>query len=184
MSLVAENHFTAFIYRPGSSVIEYGDSMHHRPPEDIVAVLQWVFSGLSETTISTISHGNIPKQGPGCGEGSCGIIAHNFIEIALGTHRTHCNADKVQRWSGSQSRHFRDTALQDLILFHHTASQSAGDFATWTLPVVPDTSMHGVEVEVNTSMGSGFNDFNNFTPNVSIFLINLQLSFLPKFTIE
>ncbi|KAF8815065.1 hypothetical protein BYT27DRAFT_7080848 [Phlegmacium glaucopus] len=163
MSLVADGHFTAFIYCPGSGNVEYGDSMHHQPPRDIISVLQWIFFGLFEMTISTIDLGLIPKQGPGSGEGSCGIIAHNFMAVALGTH-----GDRVRRWSGFEYELFRNVALQDLILFHYTAGQTAGNFVAWTYPIL-NTLNAGTEV--NTSMGSGFNDFNNFSPNVSLFFL-------------
>jgi hypothetical protein len=164
MSLVADNHFTAFVYRPGSVSIEYGDSMHHQPPGDIIPVLQWIFHGLFETSISEINLGFIPKQGPGKGEGSCGVIAHNFIEIAVEAH-----PDGVRRWNGSESALFRNAILQDLISFHYAATQSAGDFSAWTSPILSPRTDGLKKGQVNISTGSGFNDFNNFSPNVSYF---------------
>ncbi|KAF8959343.1 hypothetical protein BDZ97DRAFT_1615465, partial [Flammula alnicola] len=157
MSLVMDDHFTAFIYRPGSDYIEYGDSMHQPPPSNILPLIQWVFSGICQPPISRIKHGFIAKQGPGSGEGSCGIIAHNFIEIAVGSH-----PEGVRRWNGSKSQLFRDAALQDLILYHYTATQTAGKFSSWTSDILDssNTSMDGMEV--NVSIGLGYNDFNNF----------------------
>jgi hypothetical protein len=85
MSLVHENHFAAFIYRQGSSVIEYGDSLHHPPPHHILPILQWVFSGVIQHEIKHIRSGVISKQGAGSGAGSCGLAALNFIQLAAGT---------------------------------------------------------------------------------------------------
>ncbi|EDR08146.1 uncharacterized protein LACBIDRAFT_327473 [Laccaria bicolor S238N-H82] len=162
MSLVADNHFTAFIYRPGSVSIKYRDSMHHQPPGDIIPVLQWVFHGLFETSISEITFGFIPKQGPDNGEGSCGVIAHNFIEITVDAH-----SNRVQCWNRPESALFRNAVLHDLISFHYASSQSAGDFSDWTSPVLTPGGLE--KGQVNISTGSGFNDFNNFSPNVSYF---------------
>ena len=129
MSRVHENHFSAFIYRQGSSVIEYGDSMHHPPPHHILPILQWVFSGVIQHEIKHIRSGVISKQGVGSGAGSCGLAALNFIQLAAETPK------QLQPWTSPEARVFRDVALECLLNFHHLATQSEGTFMDWTMKI-------------------------------------------------
>ena len=129
MSRVHENHFSAFIYWQGFSVIEYGDSMHHPPPHHILPILQWVFSGVIQHEIKHIRSGVISKQGVGSGAGSCGLAALNFIQLAAETPK------RLQPWTSPEARVFRDVALECLLNFHHLATQSEGTFMDWTMKI-------------------------------------------------
>lgn len=163
MGQVHESHFTAFIYRQGSSVIEYGDSMHHPPPPHILPILQWVFSGIIQHEIKHIRSGIISKQGVGNGDGSCGLAALNFIQLAAETPKG------LRRWTGSEARLFRDAALECLLNFHHLATQSDGTFMDWTAKIFEDEAIlvsHGID-----SMATGYNDYNLYSPLVTIPLI-------------
>ena len=165
MSQVHENHFTAFIYRQGSSVIEYGDSMHHPPPHHILPILQWVFSGVIQHKIKNIRNGVISKQGLGSGAGSCGLAALNFIQLATETPKG------LKPWTGPDSRLFHDVALEHLLIFHHLAMQSEGTFTDWTTKVLGDDKMSGssgtMVDNLNHSMATSYNDYNLYMPTVS-----------------
>ncbi|EDR01208.1 uncharacterized protein LACBIDRAFT_312303 [Laccaria bicolor S238N-H82] len=156
MGQVHENHFTAFIYRQGSSVIEYGDSMHHAPPLHILSILQWVFSGVIQHEIKHIRCGVISKQGVSNGTGSCGLAALNFIQLAAGTPKG------LRRWTGSKSRLFRDAALECLLIFHHLATQSDGTFMDWTSKFFEGEAISGSPGI--DSMATGYNDYKLYVP--------------------
>lgn len=161
MSQVHENHFTAFIYRQGSSVIEYGDSMHHPPPQHILPILQWVFMGVIQHEITHIKSGIISKQGVGSGAGSCGLAALNFIQRAAETPKG------LQPWSGLESRLFRDVALECLLKFHHLATQSEGTFTDWTTKIIRHEEISGSSgMMIDNSMATGYSDYNLYTPTV------------------
>ena len=169
MGLVHENHFTAFIYQQGSSVIEYGDSMHHTPPHYILPILQWVFSDVIRHEIKHIRSGVISKQGVGSGAGSCGLAALNFIQIAAETPKG------LRPWTGADARLFRDVALECLLIFHHLATQSEGTFTDWTTNIFGDDEISGSsEMMVENSMATGYSDYNLYMPMVKtpfIFII-------------
>ncbi|KAF8802886.1 hypothetical protein BYT27DRAFT_7111307 [Phlegmacium glaucopus] len=162
MGQVHENHFTAFIYRQGSSVIEYGDSMHHPPPHHILPILQWVFSGVIQHEIKHIRSGVISKQGVGNGAGSCGLAALNFIQLAAETPKG------LQPWTGPEARLFRDVALECLLKFHHLATQSEGTFTDWTTKIFgDDDEISGSSgMMIDNSMATGYSDYNLYTPVV------------------
>ncbi|KAF8952818.1 hypothetical protein BDZ97DRAFT_1630019, partial [Flammula alnicola] len=156
MGRVDEDHFTAFIYRRGSSIIDYGDSMHKSPARHILPILQWVFLDIAHPSITAIKHGTIAKQSIGRGGGSCGIAAYNFIELAAKTRK------RLRPWSGSEAQLFRDAALEDLIRFHYLATQSDGTFSDWTTKVLDDDMTSGVSADL--SIATGYTDFNMFIP--------------------
>ncbi|KAJ3516162.1 hypothetical protein NLJ89_g1290 [Agrocybe chaxingu] len=160
MSQVYEDHFTAFVYKAGSSVIKYGDSMHQLPPQDMLPVLQWIFDGICNPGITRIEAGKIARQGFGGGEGSCGIAASNFMELAVHSRPGLCP------WRGSNAKQFRDAALEDLILFHYAATQTSGSFETWTTSILEefDDSLSDNSSNTESNNVSGFNDFNLYTP--------------------
>ena len=156
-----ENHFTAFIYWQGSSVIEYGDSMHHPPPQHILPILQWVFMGVLQHEITHIKSGIISKQGIGSGAGSCGLAALNFIQRAAETPKG------LQPWSGLEARLFCDIALECLLNFHHLATQSEGTFTNWTTKIFRDDEIYGSsEMVIDNSMATGYSDYNLYMPMV------------------
>jgi hypothetical protein len=160
MGQVHENHFTAFIYRQGSSVIEYGDSMHHPPPHHILPILQWVFSGVVQHEIKHIKSGVISKQGIGSG-GSCGLAALNFIQLAAETPKG------LQRWTGPEARLFRDVALECLLNFHHLATQLEGTFMDWTTNFIGDDEIsESSGMMIDNLMATGYSDYNLYMPTV------------------
>jgi hypothetical protein len=110
---VVDNHYTAYVYRVGSTIVDHGDSLHQPPADDILDIISWVIAGLGHPVVDTINCGTISKQGGfNGGDGSCGIAALNFIE---------CYADNnLCQWQGSDSHLFRDVALQNLIRYHDT----------------------------------------------------------------
>jgi hypothetical protein len=160
MGQVHEDHFTAFIYRQGSSVIEYGDSMHHPPPQHSLPLLQWVFSGVIHHEIKHIRSGVISKQGAGS-DGSCGLAALNFIQLAAETQKG------LQPWTGPATRLFRDVALECLLIFHHIATQSEGTFTDWTAKFFEDDEISGSSgMMIDNSMATGYSDYNLYMPMV------------------
>jgi hypothetical protein len=84
---IFDNHYTAYVYRVGSTVVDHGDSLHQPPADDILDIISWVITSLGHPPIDSISTGIISQQGGfNGGEGSCGIAALNFIE---------CYADRL-----------------------------------------------------------------------------------------
>ncbi|KIJ97609.1 hypothetical protein K443DRAFT_133774 [Laccaria amethystina LaAM-08-1] len=165
MGRVHESHFTAFIYRRGSSVIDYGDSMHNSPPLHILPILQWVFSGVVQHEIKHIRSGIISKQGVGNGAGSCGLAALNFIQLAAETPKG------LRPWTGSEARLFRDVALECLLSFHHLATRSDGTFMDWTTNFFEDEAISGSPGI--DSMATGYNDYNLYAPLVMMPFIHI-----------
>jgi hypothetical protein len=163
MGQVHKNHFSSFIYRQGSSAIEYGDSLHNPPPHHILPILQWVFLGVIQHEIKHIRSGIISKQGIGSGAGSCGLAALNFIQLAVETPKG------LKTWTGPESRLFRDVALECLLNFHHLAAQSEGTFTDWTTKIFEDE-----EISVSSEMmidnlpmlATGYSDYNLYMPTV------------------
>ncbi|KDQ56235.1 hypothetical protein JAAARDRAFT_96868, partial [Jaapia argillacea MUCL 33604] len=101
------NHFTAYYYSHTHG-LEYGDSLGSPPNSTVVAVLQWILSGLDYPIPSMATKGWIATQGPR--SGSCGIAALNFIESKVDV--------TISKWNDSRSRAERDRALCDLVLYH------------------------------------------------------------------
>ncbi|KAF8906963.1 hypothetical protein CPB84DRAFT_1675080 [Gymnopilus junonius] len=154
MSHITNDHFTALIYQFGSSTVEYGDSMHNSPPAHILPLLQWVFKDVAQPSIKEIKAGIIAQQGFGNGEGSCGIAAYNFIELAAQTQKG------LKPWTGSYSCTFHDAALEDLVCMHHLAHEVGGTFSDWTVCISDQILSTG------SAIATGYNDFNMYTPLV------------------
>ncbi|KAJ7602404.1 hypothetical protein DFH06DRAFT_951514, partial [Mycena polygramma] len=95
--------------------LEHGDSLGHDPAPDVLPVIQWVFSDLTNTTCMSlpparITQGVIAKQRSDAGGGSCFLAAQNFIES---------RADpSTPRWIPERSAEFRNKALRELVLYH------------------------------------------------------------------
>ncbi|KAK7034181.1 hypothetical protein R3P38DRAFT_3263915 [Favolaschia claudopus] len=93
---------------------EHGDSLQRSPAEDILDILRWAFSGLGHFAPppqqKSIKAGPIDLQSIYAGMGSCGIAATNFIETQMGLG--------IPCWQASNSASFRDSCLQDLLLYH------------------------------------------------------------------
>lgn len=172
MGLVANDHFTAIVYCPGSDVVTYADSLGNPPSSDILPVLQWIFDDILTPRIHSIQNGLVEIQG--AGSGSCGIIAHNFIEVKI--QKAHTESLKttpelrlVKPWTAAQSQSFRDAVLQDFILYHHVAVHT-NNLSECTSPYMGmNLSESGVEgLDVNASLGLlSYNDFNSVFPLVS-----------------
>jgi len=156
-SLVTDNHFTAYIFQRNSSTIKYGDSMHQTPPSYMLPILQWIFEGLFNVT--SIVPGAIGMQGPGNGEGSCGVAAYNFIQTSTGIERN------MRKWSGNQAALFQKAALEDLLRYHQIANERDGTIDGWTRRI------NGVDILDDTAIQEmpfpyGYRDFNLYVPLV------------------
>jgi hypothetical protein len=157
---ILNNHYTTYVYHVGSTIIDHGDSLHQLPADDILDIISWVFAGLGHPPVDTIRSGTISKQGGfNGGDGSCGVVALNFIE---------CYANTVLRqWQGADSHLFRDVALQNLIRYHDSAAQMENFPA-----VVRNAVAHIFPVQAAaaiSSLPSGYIDFNMYLPLVSQF---------------
>ncbi|KAF8890541.1 hypothetical protein CPB84DRAFT_1816349 [Gymnopilus junonius] len=161
MSLIHGDHFTAFIYQFGSATIEYGDSTHNHPPSYLLLILKWIFEDVAQPPIKEIRAGIIAWQGVGNSEGSCGIAAYNFIELAAQTWKG------LKLWIGSFSHTFHDATLEDLLQMHHLAHEVGGTFSNWTVCSLPQMS------RIENAMATGYNDFNMYAPLVHHFQLSL-----------
>jgi len=160
---IFDNHYTAYVYHVGSTVVDHGDSLHQPPADDILDIISWVITGLGYPPIDTISTGIISQQGGfNGGEGSCGIAALNFIE---------CYADtKLHWWEGSNSHLFRDMALQNLICYHNSAQVENFRRLTTVRNLVVNISLPQLALAISESpLASGYIDFNMYLPLVSMF---------------
>ena len=160
---VFDDHYTAYVYRIGSTVVDHGDSLHQPPADDILDIISWVITGLGHPPIDTISTGIISQQGGfNGGEGSCGIAALNFIE---------CYADtKLHQWEGSNSHLFWDMALQNLIHYHDSAQVKNFPGLTMVWNIVVNISLPQTASAIPESpLASGYIDFNMYLPLVSGF---------------
>lgn len=108
-----DNHYSSF-YDPNSNLLDYGDSMGHNPPSDLIPILKWVIYGLDSTEFvqpERFRDTEIARQGPY--SGSCGIASLNLLE---------CRANsRTPRWTCETSKFFRNKALVDLIEYHCVA---------------------------------------------------------------
>ena len=155
---IFKNHYTAYVYHIGSTIVDHGDSLHQPPADDIVDIISWVIVGLGHPPIETISSGTISKQGNFHGrDGSCGIAALNFIE---------CYADNnLCQWQGLDSHHFRDLALQNLIRYHNSAHMVK--FSEVVRHMVVCVSLSQTGTAASSDLASGYIDFNMYLPLVS-----------------
>lgn len=158
MGFIADSHYTAYVYHIGSSTVHYGDSLHGVPPSNMLSLLRWIFRGVTEP-IMNIKAGTIGLQGAGSGEGSCGIVAHNFIEISAGLR------EGIQPWKGSDASVFRDASLEDLLRYNHAASCSMPEtsLSDWCNLIQPEESEKSTLPLIAVS---GFNNFNCYMPKV------------------
>ena len=157
MGFIADSHYTAYIYHVGSSTVHYGDSLHGVPPSNMLSLLRWIFRGITEP-IMNIKPGTIGLQRSGSGEGSCGIAAHNFIEIMADLR------EGVQPWRGPDAGIFRDAALEDLLRYNHAASQNVLEAPLdWCNLVQEDESEQSMLPLIAVS---GFHNFNGYIPKV------------------
>ncbi|KAF9470976.1 hypothetical protein BDN70DRAFT_939288 [Pholiota conissans] len=93
---VQNNHFVGYIYRPGEPTVVHADSLGGAPESDILPILRWVFSGLTEQPIEAIKSVQVSLQGNGNGgEGSCGFAALNFLEHSIDSN--------ITPWTGTMS---------------------------------------------------------------------------------
>ena len=159
---VFDDHYTAYVYRVGSTTIDHGDSLHQPPADDILGIISWIIAGLGHPPIETISVGTISRQGgSNGGEGSCGIAALNFIE---------CYSDNnLCQWEGSKSSLFQDVALQNLILYHDGAKME--DFLMVVQNIVrnvsPCQTVPTISQSSESYLASGYVNFNMYLPLVS-----------------
>jgi len=154
---VFDNHYTAYVYHVGSTIVDHGDSLHQPPADDILAIISWVIAGLGHPPVDTISCGTISRQGGfNGGDGSCGIAALNFIESYADNN--------LCQWQGSDSHLFRDMALQNLIRYHDGAQMES-------FPVLVRNTLAHISPTQSAAtisqLASGYIDFNMYSPLVN-----------------
>ncbi|KAF8577471.1 hypothetical protein K439DRAFT_1533343 [Ramaria rubella] len=72
-----ENHWSSYFYN-WSNVLEHRDSLDRPPMPKVLDILNWVIDGIGIPSVEHFLTVSGPLQPSG--SGSCGIIAHNFIE--------------------------------------------------------------------------------------------------------
>ena len=106
------NHYSSYVLE-SSQILEYGDSLHGDPADDILPILCWLLSGLGVDLPTGVRRGIMDHQGVGGGDGGCAIAAHNFMA---------CRMDStLERWTAQSSWKVRDSLLRELCLYHHIA---------------------------------------------------------------
>jgi len=149
---ITGNHFVGYIYHLGMSTVQHADSLGRAPEPDVLPILQWVFAGVHEIPIIQIKSINVAQQGGGNGgNGSCGFATLNSLE--------HSIDPSISPWNGPMSTIFRNSAIEDLILYNYIACA----FNTSFLEPVFDSLAPETASE---SCTCGFNDFNMFIPSV------------------
>ncbi|KAG0693358.1 hypothetical protein DFH29DRAFT_784075, partial [Suillus ampliporus] len=73
------NHYASYIYKKSSQLF-HNDSMGHLPAPDVLCIFSWLLDSLDLPMPTTIQSEALSKQTASVGYGSCGIVAHNFIE--------------------------------------------------------------------------------------------------------
>jgi hypothetical protein len=110
-------HYSSYVLE-SSRILEYGDSLHGDPADDILPILRWLLSGLGVDLPTDVRRGIMDHQGVGGGDGSCAIAAHNFVA---------CRMDStIERWMARSSWKVRDSLLRELCLYHHVALGAVG----------------------------------------------------------
>ena len=102
------DHYSATFYQHHGS-FEHGDSMLRSAPEGTLDIFHWLMAGLDYMLPQSLETGEIGLQLLG-GSGSCGVIAHNYVESRMD--------HSVPQWEATASAHFRIGALRDLIIYH------------------------------------------------------------------
>ncbi|KZP02901.1 hypothetical protein FIBSPDRAFT_707495, partial [Athelia psychrophila] len=111
------HHFHGVLYSCLNNSLKHGDSMHSAPPPDTLAIFAWILADLPQyRQPQEIYEDTINIQGDPGSNGSCAIVAHNFIE--------YCIADDVPQWTAGSAASFRDQALTELIAYHCLAENS------------------------------------------------------------
>jgi len=153
---ISGNHFVGYIYHPGMSTIQHADSLGRAPEPDVLPILQWVFAGVHEIPIIQIESINVSQQGGrNGGDGSCGFATLNSLERSIDP--------SISSWNGPMSTIFRNSALEDLILYNYIARAFNVSFLEPVLDgFAPENALE--------SRACGFNDFNMLIPSVCPFL--------------
>lgn len=74
-------HYSGYYTLPSELVIDHGDTLGLLAGCDALEVINWVFSDI-HTAQQHISEINVPQQtSTGASSGSCGIGAHNFVNV-------------------------------------------------------------------------------------------------------
>ena len=132
--------------------------MHQPVADDILDIISWVFTGLGHPPDDTIGSRTMSKQGGfNGGDGSCGIVALNFIEYYAD--------NALCQWQGTDSHLFHNMALQNLICYHDSAAQMEN------FPAVVQNAIVNISpiqtATMVSSLPSGYIDFNMYLPLVS-----------------
>jgi hypothetical protein len=102
------DHYSMTFYQH-HRLFEHGDSMLRPAPEGTLDVFHWLMAGLDYLLPQSLGTGDVGLQLLG-GPGSCGVVAHNYVES-----RTD---QSVPQWEAAASARFQIGALWDLIIYH------------------------------------------------------------------
>ncbi|EDR00235.1 uncharacterized protein LACBIDRAFT_314599 [Laccaria bicolor S238N-H82] len=151
---IFNNHYTAYVYHVGSTILYHGDSLHQPPANNILDIISLVIAGLGHLPVDTINCGTISRQGGfNGGDGSCGIAALNFIESYADNN--------LRQGQGSDLHLFRDMALKNMIHYHDGAQIESFPALMWnTLAHISPTQSTATISEI----ASGYIDFNIYSP--------------------
>ncbi|KAF8578795.1 hypothetical protein K439DRAFT_1621045 [Ramaria rubella] len=117
-----KNHWSSYFYNR-SNVLEHRDSLDRPPMPKVLDILNWVIDGIGIPSVEHFLTVSGPLQ-PG-GSGSCGIIAHNFIENRMDP--------ACALWTPVHAQQECDKWLRELVLYH-LCSLGRGHFNDWTRP--------------------------------------------------
>ncbi|KAK7036889.1 hypothetical protein R3P38DRAFT_2770949 [Favolaschia claudopus] len=154
--------FAALIITPGTTtphshleILFMGTLWGGPAASDIMPSFSWFLQHTGHSApLRVTSNGIRELQGPQ--SGSCGVAVLNFIQCRS-------SASKTFSWTDEASPHFRNKAIQDLVVYHFIASIHKSPRDSWTVPcaIAPATAE-----ETNTIDDGpvGFNDFNLSRP--------------------
>lgn len=101
-------HYISYVYDVQQGTLEYGDSSHGPPDNEVLEVWRWILDGTGHPKPNQLDAGTIERQMSRAGSGSCGVAAHNFI------------VSKVDRslplWQPEHSQQHRDGHLRDILM--------------------------------------------------------------------
>ena len=108
-------HYSGYRTLPSELVIDHGDTLGLLAACDALEVINWVFLDIY-TPRQHISEIDVPQQtSTGPSSGSCGIGAHNFVNVHMDP--------STPIWNASQATQFRQSAIDNLLQFHDIATQ-------------------------------------------------------------
>ncbi|PBK88813.1 hypothetical protein ARMGADRAFT_1084371 [Armillaria gallica] len=149
--IVWDNDHFAGYFCSHPRLLEHGDMLHHSLASDVEDVLNWIIDGV-EPHVNIVMQ-SVALQGIGGSHGSCGISAYNFVE-------THVQPG-VPQWDPLFSHNFRDTLLQDLLVYHNISQNQNFSFFDCVQPCDDECK----DLALGYSFGlTGYNEYNIYRP--------------------